>query len=66
MEVNLTRREVEVLNTNLSAEISKLHLRYAGREEPERLSTLYSLRDKLCTRGADHSDTQRRGNASRG
>lgn len=52
MEVELTRREKEVLNTNLSAEITKLHYHYASRVDngdvPERLQVLYSLRDKLC------------------
>ena len=54
MEVELTKREKEVLNTNLSAEIMKLQFHYAGTnglaEEicVERLQVLYSLRDKLC------------------
>lgn len=54
MEVELTKREKEVLNTNLSAEIMKLHYRYADRvadkDIPERLQTLYNLRDKLCAK----------------
>lgn len=52
MEVELTLREKEVLNTNLSAEIMKLQYHYASRVKdnniPERLQVLYSLRDKLC------------------
>ena len=52
IEVELTRREKEVLNTNLSAEIMKLQFHYNCNEGdfgvPERLRTLYSLRDKLC------------------
>lgn len=52
MNVELTRREREVLNTNLSAEIMKLHYRYLREDGeqgiPERLQVLYSLRDKLC------------------
>lgn len=51
--IELTRREKEVLNTNLSAEIMKLQFHYNcseddGGEVPERLRTLYNLRDKLC------------------
>ena len=51
--VELTRREKEVLNTNLSAEIMKLQFHYGCKDTdkegiPERLETLYSLRDKLC------------------
>ena len=55
--VDLTRREREVLNTNLSAEIMKLQYRYGCKDGdkhddiPERLQVLYSLRDKLvCTK----------------
>lgn len=48
----LSRREKEVLNTNLSAKILKLQFHYHCEEGdisiPERLKTLYSLRDKLC------------------
>lgn len=54
MEVELTKREKEVLSTNLSAEIMKLQFHYASRVDngdiPERLQTLYSLRDKLCAK----------------
>lgn len=54
MEVELTKREKEVLNTNLSAEIMKLHYRYSNRishdDIPDRLQILYSLRDKLCAK----------------
>lgn len=54
MEVELTKREKEVLNTNLSAEIMKLQFHYASRvasdDIPERLAVLYSLRDKLCAK----------------
>lgn len=50
--VDLTRREKEVLNTNLSAEIMKLQFHYncddKSSDIPERLQVLYSLRDKLC------------------
>ena len=52
VQVDLTRREREVLNTNLSAEIMKLQFHYADRVKhddiPDRLQILYSLRDKLC------------------
>lgn len=56
--VELTRREKEVLNTNLSAEIMKLQYHYGCDDNelcniPERLQVLYSLREKLCTKGAD-------------
>jgi hypothetical protein len=51
-QIELTRREKEVLNTNLTAEIMKLQAHYANRvahdDLPERLRVLYSLRDKLC------------------
>lgn len=48
MNVELTRREREVLCTTLSQEIYKMHLHYGEGNAPERLQTLYSLRDKLC------------------
>lgn len=48
MDVDLTRREREVLNTTLSQEIYKMHLHYGEGDAPERLQVLYSLRDKLC------------------
>lgn len=52
MNVELTRREREVLNTTLSQEIAKLHLHYGEPNKhddaPERLQVLYNLRDKLC------------------
>lgn len=45
--VTLSRREMEVLNTCLSAEIMKQHLHYGEGADNECLTTLYSLRDKL-------------------
>ena len=45
--VSLSRREMEVLNTCLSAEIMKQHLHYGDGASNDRLNTLYSLRDKL-------------------
>lgn len=54
MNVNLTRREREVLCTTLTQEIYKMHLHYGNQvkpeERPERLQVLYSLRDKLCSK----------------
>lgn len=53
MNVDLTRREREVLCTTLTQEIYKMHLHYGNsvklEERPERLQVLYSLRDKLCS-----------------
>ena len=50
-EIELSRREMEVLNTTLSAEIMKMNLHYGNQvkhdDRPERLRILYSLRDKL-------------------
>jgi len=43
----LSRRELEVLSTNLSAEIMKQHLHYGEGNSTERLQTLNSLHDKL-------------------
>lgn len=52
MEIILTKKEKEILNTNLSAEIMKLEFHYASRiaddDIPIRLQILYNLRDKLC------------------
>ena len=45
--LTLTKREAEVMNTLLSAEIMKLDLHYGSQKHTERQDTCYSIRDKL-------------------
>lgn len=61
MDVDLTRREREVLSTTLSQEIYKMHLHYGEGDAPERLQVLYSLRDKLCVGKEARADAHNQG-----
>lgn len=45
--IELNKREAEVLNTLLSAEIMKLDLHYGTQKHTERQDTCYAIRDKL-------------------
>lgn len=45
--ITLSKREAEVLNTLLSAEIMKLDLHYGSQRHTERQDTCYAIRDKI-------------------
>ena len=45
--ITLSKREVEVMNTLLSAEIMKLDLHYGSQKHTERQYTCYAIRDKI-------------------
>ena len=45
--ITLSKREAEVMNTLLSAEIMKLDLHYGSQKHTERQDTCYAIRDKL-------------------
>lgn len=45
--ITLSKREAEVLNTLLSAEIMKLDLHYGSQKHTERQDTCYAIRDKI-------------------
>lgn len=47
ISIELNKREAEVLNTLLSAEIMKLDLHYGTQKHTERQDTCYAIRDKL-------------------
>lgn len=47
MNIELTKREAEVLSTLLSAEIMKLDLNYGTQKHTERQDTCYAIRNKL-------------------
>lgn len=45
--ITLSKREAEVMNTLLSAEIMKLDLHYGSQRHTERQDTCYAIRDKI-------------------
>lgn len=45
--ITLDKKQAEVLNTLLSAEIMKLDLHYGAQKNTERQSVCYSIRDML-------------------
>lgn len=45
--ITLSKREAEVMNTLLSAEIMKLDLHYGSQKHTERQDTCYAIRDKI-------------------
>ena len=47
MNIELNKREAEVLSTLLSAEIMKLDLHYGAQKQTERQNTCYAIRNKL-------------------
>lgn len=49
--ITLNKREAEVFNTLLSAEIMKLDLHYGTQKHTERQETCYAIRDKLVEQG---------------
>lgn len=56
MNIELNKREAEVLSTLLSAEIMKLDLHYGAQKQTERQNTCYAIRNKLIeAREADKS-----------
>lgn len=56
----LSKREAEVLNTLLSAEIMKLDLHYGSQKHTERQDTCYSIRDKLIEANKEVNSSARR------
>ena len=52
--ITLNKRQSEVLNTLLSAEIMKLDLHYGTQKNTERQSVCYSIRDKLIESEKEH------------
>lgn len=58
--ITLTKREAEVMNTLLSAEIMKLDLHYGSQKHTERQDTCYSIRDKLIEANKEVNSNARR------
>lgn len=58
--LTLTKREAEVMNTLLSAEIMKLDLHYGSQKHTERQDTCYSIRDKLIEANKGVNNNARR------
>ena len=56
--ITLNKRQSEVLNTLLSAEIMKLDLHYGTQKNTERQSVCYSIRDKLIESEKEHEQLE--------
>ena len=52
--ITLNKRQSEVLNTLLSAEIMKLDLHYGAQKNTERQNVCYAIRDKLVEAERSH------------